>query len=955
MLEGLALEGVARDAGGAWQAARLAARSLVSTGTLPGPEGEEPVARLPAFAAVGVTLRAGGRVETQRFEAPRVALNLGAFDTELVRVVAHELVAGPKEGLLARSLSADRLEEVGADHRMVYEELRAEAVALSAGGAGSAAEKRVARATIEFEDAGTWSLDDVRSYALRWTRAGTSSIDEVSVATLAFADSTLGRGSLDSLVVRTLTASEDARLAAEEAHAATISVDTSRAGSWRARELRLTGPRLDPGERLETRRIQLDELSARGVAGFDWTLEGLAIDGLDGNALTHFDAQALAFTSTRFASAAMDSRLDGLNARGVRWRPGARLLVETGTLEQSTIVNEGRTISGTRYRAKDGAWALPLDFEAATVSVDRLGGVEPDGLEWAVEQLDAQGFRFEELQVYGAFAADAARGTAVTIEVPPAASARFDAPQVEGFHWRLGELPTLADGRVGASAGHAEPVDWRIGSTVISGRGADRDFDSMVVRDLELLDTRNRVDLAMDSLRMFNGRIPRWPIVEAEAFELDGLRVGRTDGGGLGQLTVDWTRGTDGRVALGEALEIGEVMLTDLDVRGGVDAQGRRMWPVLDPRRVGLRPSRVRIARVATEGGASVSYVDNSVTPPVDLHFEPINAVLRGFDTTRPDRPGEFEIRAVGESAGSVTARGLVTPSFQTLDVDAEISARGIDLREVSPWAVRTHGTRITGGRLDLDVDVRVEARSVSGNAKVLIDSLDFAPPERGDRPGTFGDQARRLDGSLALLEDSNRRIRLEAPFSGNLDDREFRFSQVMAQALANTATSTVMYALKPIGLITGEIFRGSRFPPLEFEPGEVSLSATDLVLLDDLSRTLETRPRMQIRLCGKAGPQDREAIERAFSHPGRLPVVLGGAGVTPSFTARGLARRRAESAREWLLGSGRVQPDQLPLCAAEVEEDAAAVPRVEVVLAYAPPERPPPSPSREKREELAR
>jgi hypothetical protein len=947
VFDNLSLQSVSGAPGEALVAASVSADRLVSSARVAGPGEPGPRLRVSDPSAVGVSLGPDGALGVQRLVASVIELRDDGSVTTVRRASASAMDVVPS-GVSAAEVAFMRLEALRDDTRTSYEHLVATDLQVRLDGSLSAREQVLERMAVDRRDGHKWSAREIRSSALRRAASGAMAADEVHFVGGRFGGEGVPPGAVDEVRLTGVAVAPDGRLGAEQVELTALRFDVRGAGRWDARGIVLLAAGLDTDGRFTARRAEVDTATLARAGAYHWTLEGVIGERVEGPGLA--DLRAHALSVAHFAIRESQGRrwdLTEFRANALAWRRAISFDAADASVERAAFVGtSGLRLEAAQLVVRDLDWQVPAMIRTRVLDLGSFSGTMASTGRWLVESVTTRELAWDDEA--GVLRARSAASERMSFVVPQLWELAVGAPRLEDVYWRPGELPGMRVGATGEVVGTAGPRRWRLASSSLSGGVPEaRRLGLALVRGVDYQDSASRSRITLDVLRLDELMLSGDFDLVSAGIQGDHLRLGSTEPDALGHLSVAWLRGAGAHLALSEALEIDDLVLSGVDLQFGVERDGTGVWPLADPRRSVTAPDRIRLGEVRTGGNATVTYLDRSVDPAVEIRLAPVNAALSGFDTARPGEPAGFELRALIDGGGTLELGGRLTAAFGSLDVDSTASVRGLDLTTLSSWSVHHHGVRIVGGRADADMEARVRDRQVDGVARLLVTGLDLAPPARDERPGVFGSEGAKMRSMLGLLEDPRGRIELQLPLEGSLDDPTFRLSGALAQGFANTTANAALVALRPIGLLVDAVasgFSGAHFPPIEFAPGEVSLSAEDLVFLEGLATTLAARPRMQIRLCGKAGPADRAALKDDGSQAGPGANLLGGTGVTPVHTSTTLARQRAAAARSWLLGREGVRAEQLPACEPEVETQPDAGPRVDVVLARTTAERVPSS-----------
>jgi hypothetical protein len=117
------------------------------------------------------------------------------------------------------------------------------------------------------------------------------------------------------------------------------------------------------------------------------------------------------------------------------------------------------------------------------------------------------------------------------------------------------------------------------------------------------------------------------------------------------------------------------------------------------------------------------------------------------------------------------------------------------------------------------------------------------------------------LELALALLKDADGRIDIGLPVSGNLDDPQFSFGNLIWKALINFFTKIVTSPFRALAGMFG--VENENLGTIEFEPGMAMLPPPEREKVKTLSEVLAKRPQLTLKIQGRFDPvADGEALK---------------------------------------------------------------------------------------------
>jgi hypothetical protein len=118
------------------------------------------------------------------------------------------------------------------------------------------------------------------------------------------------------------------------------------------------------------------------------------------------------------------------------------------------------------------------------------------------------------------------------------------------------------------------------------------------------------------------------------------------------------------------------------------------------------------------------------------------------------------------------------------------------------------------------------------------------------------------LELALAVLKDSDGRIDLGLPVSGDLDDPQFSYGAVIWKAIANVLTKIVTAPFRALGAMLG--VGGDKLEAIDFDPGSSVLHPPEREKLKQVAQILSKRDSLKLSIPGQYSPAADGAALRA-------------------------------------------------------------------------------------------
>jgi uncharacterized protein involved in outer membrane biogenesis len=262
----------------------------------------------------------------------------------------------------------------------------------------------------------------------------------------------------------------------------------------------------------------------------------------------------------------------------------------------------------------------------------------------------------------------------------------------------------------------------------------------------------------------------------------------------------------------------------------------------------------LRVGRVRLQNG-NVDFSDFFVKPNYRANLNDLNGTI---STLTFEQPGDFEFTGkLNQSGGTLDIRGRVNPLSANIFLDMQAAARDIELPRLSPYSAKYLGYAIDRGKLSVKVKYLLEDRKLTAENNIYLDQLKLGEkvqsPDAPDLP---------ISLAVSLLQDRNGVIDVNLPIGGSLDDPQFSIAGIVMQVIGNIITKAVTAPFALLGSVAGG---GGDLDFLEFEAGSARLTAASEKKLEALAKALTDRPGLKLDITGRADPaSDRAGLKQA-------------------------------------------------------------------------------------------
>jgi uncharacterized protein involved in outer membrane biogenesis len=253
-----------------------------------------------------------------------------------------------------------------------------------------------------------------------------------------------------------------------------------------------------------------------------------------------------------------------------------------------------------------------------------------------------------------------------------------------------------------------------------------------------------------------------------------------------------------------------------------------------------------RIGKVQVDDG-NVVFADLSLKPKFNARIHGLKGVVTGLSSAK-DARARIQLDGRVDRFGLAKINGVIQLYDFQRSTEIDMVFRNVEMTTLSPYSGKFAGRQIKSGKLSTDLKYRIQNRKLVGDNKIIVDNLVLG--EHVDSPDAVN---LPLDLALALLKDSQGRIDLGLPVSGDLDNPEFSIGPLIWKTLVSVITRAVTAPFRALGSLFGG--KDEEFSAVEFEPGSAELLPPEREKLQKLADALTKRPQLKLILLGTYSP----------------------------------------------------------------------------------------------------
>ena len=280
----------------------------------------------------------------------------------------------------------------------------------------------------------------------------------------------------------------------------------------------------------------------------------------------------------------------------------------------------------------------------------------------------------------------------------------------------------------------------------------------------------------------------------------------------------------------------------------------------------------VRVRRVRLQN-AKLDFADLSLRPQFAAKIYELNGVVTGLSTRR-DARSQIELDGRIDEFGLARVRGQLNPFAPTDNTDLNVVFKNVDMVSASPYTMKFAGYKVAEGKISLDLQYKVRNRQLDGTNQIVLDKLTLG--ERIDSPDAL---KLPLELALAILKDSDGRIDLGLPVSGDMNDPQFSYGALIWKAVGNVLTKIVTAPFRALGNLLG--ISADKLESIDFDAGSAVLLPPEREKLKQVAHILAKREQLKLAVPGQYSDTDgaalrAQAVRRAVAAKAGIKLEAG-------------------------------------------------------------------------------
>jgi uncharacterized protein DUF748 len=242
---------------------------------------------------------------------------------------------------------------------------------------------------------------------------------------------------------------------------------------------------------------------------------------------------------------------------------------------------------------------------------------------------------------------------------------------------------------------------------------------------------------------------------------------------------------------------------------------------------------------------AQIDFSDESLILPFRADIDSTRGAIRDV-ASFGGTPGSLELEGKVGEYGLARASGtlMIADPFAATSIKADF--RNVDMIQLTPYSAQFAGYAIKDGKLDLDLNYRIQNRQLQAGHHIVADDLQLGDKvEGGESPGFL------VKLAISLMKDKEGKIKLDVPVEGTVDDPEFSYRGIVWNAIKGVLGKIATAPFRFLGKLLG-IGGGDDVELVDFDPGRSDVIPPEKEKLDSLAAELGRKPELTISVEGR-------------------------------------------------------------------------------------------------------
>lgn len=262
----------------------------------------------------------------------------------------------------------------------------------------------------------------------------------------------------------------------------------------------------------------------------------------------------------------------------------------------------------------------------------------------------------------------------------------------------------------------------------------------------------------------------------------------------------------------------------------------------------------VKVERVLVNDGI-VDFSDMSLVIPFGTHVHDFDGTVNDLSTS-PKARTNLKFTGRVEQYGEAKVDGALNLASIKSNSDIKVIFRNVEMTSLSPYSATFAGRKISSGKLNLDLNYKIENSQLKSENKITLDQFTLGEQVESPKATNLP-----LDLAIALLKDGEGKINATIPIEGNVDNPQFAYGKLVWDAFVTLIKTAATAPFRAIGSIFG-VGGGEEFGAVLFPAGSDDIPPPEREKLQKIAKIMAERPQVKLTVHGGFdAKQDGEAL----------------------------------------------------------------------------------------------
>lgn len=313
----------------------------------------------------------------------------------------------------------------------------------------------------------------------------------------------------------------------------------------------------------------------------------------------------------------------------------------------------------------------------------------------------------------------------------------------------------------------------------------------------------------------------------------------------------------------------------ETDEGAGADVKQSAAPPVQPAEEEDSSAFTVQLGSVSLTGTNTVKIRDYNVKPSFIKEIDIEEFALTNISNLNKNDKARLEAKIKTEKHGFIDIKGDVQLFNPKVNLAMKVNVKGVHLAELSPYSASAVGYNIKTGVFNTKADCKIVADKLDVTNDLFVENIILIPNANGTVKKITKQFLMPVDQTLSILRDDDNNVKLSIPVTGDINNPDFHYKDVMAIAMKKAVKSASISVLKnliqPYGVVITaaeyaymgkKYLEKIRLDPLMFEPGSPLITPEGRKYLDTIVSLLNKKEELRLSVCGFSTIADLPEID---------------------------------------------------------------------------------------------